>query len=237
MSFPIPYEFERAVLDRVASGRYKSTDDVLCELVDALEEKEVFLREIEKGLENLDREEVVTDDEAQELLQIHSTDDFDAAFEAVRNRCGIPLGPDYREFVDDEVESGRYASPREVLEAALWQLRRAEERDDKGSLAELRHEIGLGFESGDSEELIPGEQVEAHIHVRLRVSEVREFVERKISTGEYASVLEVVTAGLKLLMEEEEYLRREIERSRGRPTMPGDTTIARLLERRRKAND
>jgi Arc/MetJ-type ribon-helix-helix transcriptional regulator len=243
MSFPLPPEFERAVLDRVASGQYASPDDVLRALVGALEEREEFLREIQQGLDDvergdvvehdeavatmltwlcdqdardfverkvgageyesvstllaaaihglmksetdwdvedlrrelrkgqdrLDRGEALTGDEAFELLRADRAQaggDVEFATqqrEAIRQRCGFPLSVWHRAFVDELVRSGQYASPREVLESALNVLREAEASDEDEALAELRREIDLGFESGDKDELIPGEEVEARI--------------------------------------------------------------------------
>lgn len=279
-SFLLPPEFERAVLDRVRSGRYASAEDVLHALVDALEEREadeekpeVLRRDVKAGLDQLDqgesrsRDEVLarlrkarpgaklddvspdeassgltvtvpaewidfieeqilgghfaspemvveaglvrllgeceadelTDEEREELRRelqkslesLHRGDAFtgEEAFDvlradraeaagdtetserlrdAIRQRCGIPLSVWHRVFVDELVRSGRYASPREVLETALNVLREAEASDDDEALAELRREIDLGFESGDKEELIPGEEVEARILARWR---------------------------------------------------------------------
>jgi antitoxin ParD1/3/4 len=65
MSFPLPPEFERAVLDRVRSGRYASPEDVLAAMVEALDAREAeheekleeLRRDIRVGLDQLDRGE------------------------------------------------------------------------------------------------------------------------------------------------------------------------------------
>ena len=67
-SFPLPPEFERAVLDRVASGQYASTDDVLAAALRALQHAEVELdtlrREVQVGIDQVERGQVVDGEEA-----------------------------------------------------------------------------------------------------------------------------------------------------------------------------
>jgi antitoxin ParD1/3/4 len=69
MSLNIPPEFERAVLDRVQSGEYASTDDVLKACIDALasveaEDHEWLREEIQAGIDELDRGEGIPGDQA-----------------------------------------------------------------------------------------------------------------------------------------------------------------------------
>jgi antitoxin ParD1/3/4 len=72
MSLNIPPEFERAVLERVESGAYASTDDVLKACLQALallegdiaEDHEWLKREIQIGIDEADRGEVIPRDEA-----------------------------------------------------------------------------------------------------------------------------------------------------------------------------
>lgn len=68
MSFPLPPEFERAVVDRVASGQYASADDVLAAALRALEHAEVELdtlrREVQVGIDQVERGQVVDGEEA-----------------------------------------------------------------------------------------------------------------------------------------------------------------------------
>lgn len=126
------------------------------------------------------------------------------------------IAPEYREFVHDEVRSGRYASPAEVLEAGLWLLHDAESPEDDEALEALRREIDLGIQSGENEEMIPGDEVVARLAARLTSPEIEEFVERKIRDGEFKSFSEAAAAGLRILMDEEtdwdpEVLRRELQ--------------------------
>jgi|GEM_PF-688352 len=181
MSFPLPPEFERAVLDRVRSGQYASPEDVLAAMMEALDDAEseydskmeALRRDVQLGFDQLDRGEAVTGDEASDLLPVGraaARGDGAAvaqAMEAIRQRCGIPLGAHYRDFVDEEVRSGRYASPNEVLEAALWLLRDAESPESDEALEALRHEIALGLESEKRDPIIPGEEVKAWLLARI----------------------------------------------------------------------
>jgi antitoxin ParD1/3/4 len=72
MSLNIPPEFERAVLERVESGAYASTDDVLKACLEALarlegdaaEDHEWLRREIQIGIDEADRGELIPGDEA-----------------------------------------------------------------------------------------------------------------------------------------------------------------------------
>ncbi|HSU13421.1 hypothetical protein [Longimicrobium sp.] len=72
MSLNIPPEFERAVLERVASGAYESTEDVLKACLEALElleadmaeENEWLRREVQIGIDEADRGELIPRDEA-----------------------------------------------------------------------------------------------------------------------------------------------------------------------------
>jgi len=76
MSLNIPPEFERAVLDRVASGAYETPEDVLkaclegLSLLEAqLEEDHEWIREqIQLAREELDRGEGIPSDKARELI-------------------------------------------------------------------------------------------------------------------------------------------------------------------------
>jgi putative addiction module CopG family antidote len=71
MSLNIPPEFERAILDRVASGAYETPEDVLKACLEALkaQEEEAFRfeelrREIQIGLDQYERGEYSDGEEA-----------------------------------------------------------------------------------------------------------------------------------------------------------------------------
>ncbi|HSU13419.1 hypothetical protein [Longimicrobium sp.] len=72
MSLNIPPEFERAVLERVASGAYESTEDVLKACLEALtlleadlaEDHEWLKREIQVGIDEAERGELIPGEQA-----------------------------------------------------------------------------------------------------------------------------------------------------------------------------
>jgi antitoxin ParD1/3/4 len=77
MSLNLPPEFERAILERVRSGAYESTDDVLKVCLEALallesalaEDHEWLRREIQIGIDELDRGEGIPREQAIERLR------------------------------------------------------------------------------------------------------------------------------------------------------------------------
>lgn len=77
MDFPIPPELAHAVHERVRSGQYASTDEVLRAMLDALEEREAehvekidaLRREVRIGLDQLDRGERLSRDEVLKRLR------------------------------------------------------------------------------------------------------------------------------------------------------------------------
>ena len=86
MSLNIPPEFERAVLERVASGAYESTDDVLLACLAALEDEE---REDEARLESLRRD-------VRHAMEQHDRGEFspvDEAFARIRERLARSATP------------------------------------------------------------------------------------------------------------------------------------------------
>jgi antitoxin ParD1/3/4 len=228
MSFPLPPEFERAVLDRVRSGQFASPEDVLSAMMEALEDAEALRAEIQVGLEQADRGEIVDGDEAFEWLRARS--------------ARIPA--ELRAFVDEEVRLGRYESPDKVIEIALAVLHDSQLIED-AAREELFRELDLGIESGDNEELIPGDEVVARFAARLTSPEIEEFVERKIRGGEYRSFSEAAAAGLRILMQEErdsdrEDLRRELQIGRdslaGGEGIPADQARQMIMNWRDKGN-
>jgi antitoxin ParD1/3/4 len=86
MSLNIPPEFERAILERVASGAYETPEDVLKACLEALtlmeaelaENHEWLKREVQIGIDEGDRGELIPGDEA--LASIRSE---------VRRRTGL----------------------------------------------------------------------------------------------------------------------------------------------------
>jgi putative addiction module CopG family antidote len=77
MSLAIPPEFERAVLERVESGAYESTDHVLRACLEALTlleadvagESEWLRREVQIGIDSADHEPIIPREEAIERMR------------------------------------------------------------------------------------------------------------------------------------------------------------------------
>jgi antitoxin ParD1/3/4 len=77
MSLNIPPEFERAILERVASGAYASTDDVLNACLQALilleedlaDDHEWLKAAIQEGIDELDRGEGIPGEQAAEMMR------------------------------------------------------------------------------------------------------------------------------------------------------------------------
>jgi antitoxin ParD1/3/4 len=187
MPLPIPPEFERAVLERVRSGMYDSADEVLFACLKALEREE---HDHEAKLERLRQDLDVAIEEAARGEVIDGEVAFAQAEEEVRREFQVGLGeldrgerlyhqevlarlsdprtrPELRRFVEKQVQSGRFQSTREVVEAALVLLQHEQPRFDE-EMEALRREIDLGIESAEREELIPGDEVVARIRARLR---------------------------------------------------------------------
>jgi putative addiction module CopG family antidote len=152
MPLPIPPEFERAVLERVRSGRYASIDEVLQACLAGLamleDADEELRRELQAGKEELERGERLSREEVLARLR------------EARTR------PELRRFVEEQVESGRFNSAREVVEAGLVLLQQEHLRFNE-ELEALRREIDLGIESAERDELIPGDEVVARIRARF----------------------------------------------------------------------
>lgn len=72
----------------------------------------------------------------------------------------ISLGNHFKEFIDDEVKSGRYSSVSEVIRSALRLLEREEKKE-----AELIKALEVGEESGFVEDFDPKQNL-AELHRR-----------------------------------------------------------------------
>ena len=65
----------------------------------------------------------------------------------------ISLAPEFQEFVDQKVASGRYDSASAVVQEGLRLLREREVEQEK--LADLRREIALGIEDAEQGKIVP----------------------------------------------------------------------------------
>lgn len=70
----------------------------------------------------------------------------------------VALTPELEEIISEEVKSGRYASPAEVVGEGLRLLKERAELN-RIRLEDLRRDIGLGVRQADAGELVAGEEV------------------------------------------------------------------------------
>lgn len=89
----------------------------------------------------------------------------------------FPLTPELEDFVQTQIDSGKYASTDEVIIAGL-KLLEERERIYKGRFEELQKEISVGLEEAERGELIDGEIVFQNLKNRLN--------QRRIELGKWA---------------------------------------------------
>jgi len=79
----------------------------------------------------------------------------------------VSLTPELEQFIQSQIESGKYASTDEVILAAL---RAFEERERiyKGRFEELRQEIMVGVEASELGEVVDGEIVFSQLQQKLQ---------------------------------------------------------------------
>jgi len=79
----------------------------------------------------------------------------------------VSLTPELEQFIQSQIESGKYASTDEVILAAL---RAFEERERiyKGRFDELRQEIMVGVEASERGEVVDGEIVFSQLQQKLQ---------------------------------------------------------------------
>lgn len=78
----------------------------------------------------------------------------------------ISLTPEIEQFIQCQVESGKYASADEVILAAL-RIFEEHERIYKGRFEELRREILVGAEASERGEVVDGEIVFSQLEQKL----------------------------------------------------------------------
>src|SRR5690349_4373755 len=72
------------------------------------------------------------------------------------NLMNLTLHPELQKFVDEQVSTGRFLTPEEVVNAALANLQTEQQLEDDLSpeeLEELRAKIAVGIEQADRGEL------------------------------------------------------------------------------------
>jgi antitoxin ParD1/3/4 len=182
MALNIPPEFERAVLDRVASGQYESTDDVLYACVSALEDFESRPHDdlerlraaLQIGIEQADRGELVPGEEA--YSRIREKLDRAAAVRAKHPRNEVREDPPGMLSIPHDVERAvleripQYGTPGDVLLASLIALE-AEEQEEAIKLEELRRDIEHGFQQIERGECSTAEEVYLRLRAKLEAKE------------------------------------------------------------------
>jgi Arc/MetJ-type ribon-helix-helix transcriptional regulator len=154
MALNIPPDFERAVLERVATGEYGNTDDVLYACISALDDLE------------------------------HEEPDTAAALRARIERRGLAAGEkipgghsgavtitgEVREIVLGRIASGGYGSIDHYLTTSLAALDREEEEDAR-KLDGLRRDVERGFQQIERGEYATAEEVYLRLRAKLDAKE------------------------------------------------------------------
>jgi antitoxin ParD1/3/4 len=78
----------------------------------------------------------------------------------------VSLTPELEQFLQRQVEDGKYKSPQEVILAALRAFAERE-RIYKGRFEELREEIMVGVEASRRGEVVDGETVFSQLEQKL----------------------------------------------------------------------
>jgi antitoxin ParD1/3/4 len=142
MSLNVPPEFERAVRERVQSGAFASPDDVFLAALAALQVAEA-------------------DEAESELLRR----EIEVGIHSAENEPAIS-GDEVIARLRARVQSGRYDSTEDVLQASLVALDDAEAEDSANDA--LRREIDIGIAELDRGEGIPGDVAFAEIRAEVR---------------------------------------------------------------------
>ncbi len=79
----------------------------------------------------------------------------------------VSLTPELEQFIQSQLESGKFTSVDEVIAAGI-KLLEERERIYKGRFEELRKEIMIGIEAADRGELIDGETVFRELREKLQ---------------------------------------------------------------------
>ncbi|WP_414623327.1 type II toxin-antitoxin system ParD family antitoxin [Calothrix sp. CCY 0018] len=79
----------------------------------------------------------------------------------------ISLTPELEEFIQSQVETGKYASTEEVIIAGI-KLLKERERIYQGRFEELKREIAIGVEASERGEVIDGEVVFRQLEQKLQ---------------------------------------------------------------------
>lgn len=79
----------------------------------------------------------------------------------------VSLTPELEQFIQSQVESGKYSSSEEVILAAIKQLE-LRENIYKGRFEELKHSIMIGVEASERGEVVDSEIVFQQLQQKLQ---------------------------------------------------------------------
>ena len=81
----------------------------------------------------------------------------------------ISLTPDWEQFIQNQVESGKYTSASEVIQAALRIF--VQQQDIyQGRIEELRREIMIGIEASRRGEVVDADTVFNQLQAKLKLA-------------------------------------------------------------------
>lgn len=178
MGLRIPPEFERAVLDRVASGRYETAEDVFKACLEALSQLEAdeagnldWLREqVEIGIAELDRGEGLPGEEVMAQIRARFKKPLQTrADERRTERVRVDVPAEVHGALMRRVASGEYTSTDEILKLCL-ELLEQEEASEAQKLEMLQRDVQHAMDQYDRGEYSPAEEVFARLHARLQRS-------------------------------------------------------------------
>jgi antitoxin ParD1/3/4 len=79
----------------------------------------------------------------------------------------VSLTPELEQFIQTQIESGKYSSAEEVVTAGI-KLLEERERIYKGRFEELKKEIEIGIEAAERGEVVDGETVFRELREKLQ---------------------------------------------------------------------
>ena len=86
-----------------------------------------------------------------------------------RSTKTISLTPEHARYIDEQVRSGQYQSPSEVVRGGLKVFQQTELARER-NVAELRAKIAQGLEEAKRGELVDGKEVLENVRKRRRIS-------------------------------------------------------------------
>jgi antitoxin ParD1/3/4 len=78
----------------------------------------------------------------------------------------IALAPELEQFIQEQIQSGRYSSASEVIFAGLQLLK--DQQIYKGRFEELRQEVSIGLAASEAGEVIDAEIVFQNLQAKLQ---------------------------------------------------------------------